>query len=86
VQLRAAVPGSRVVVCELAALEAVLKERVSAREPNDYWQNMLRYFVDLYHQRSDLARIRDFQVSNHDRSVDEAAREVIEKAGWQPQL
>jgi hypothetical protein len=82
--LRAAVPGSRFVVCELTAPEAVLKERVSAREPNEYWQNMLCNFVDLYHQRSDLARIRDFQVSTHDRSVDEAAREVIEKAGWQP--
>jgi predicted kinase len=84
VQLRAAVPGARFVVCELTAPKAVLEERVRVREPNEYWQNMLRYFVDLYHQRSDLARIRDFQVSTHNRSVDEAAREVTEKAGWQP--
>jgi predicted kinase len=83
VQLRAAVPGSRFVVCELTAPEAVLKDRVSAREPNEYWQDLLRAFVDLYHRRSDLASIRDFQVSTHDRSVNEAAREVIEKAGWQ---
>jgi hypothetical protein len=83
VQLRVAVPGSRFVVCELTAPEAVLKDRVSAREPNEYWQDRLRNFVDVYHQRSDLASIRDFQVSTHDRSVNEAAREVIEKAGWQ---
>jgi predicted kinase len=81
--LRAAVPGSRFVVCELTAPEAVLKERVTAREPNEYWQNRLRYFVDLYHQRSDLPKVRDFQVTTHDRPVDEAAQEVIEKAGWQ---
>lgn len=36
VQLRAAVPGSRFVVCELTAPETVLKERVAAREPNQY--------------------------------------------------
>jgi shikimate kinase len=83
VQLREAVSGSRFVVCELAAPEAVLKERVSEREPNEYWQHRLRDFVDLYHQRNDLARIRDFEVSTHGRSVDEAAREVIAKAGWQ---
>ena len=82
VLLRAAVPGARFAVCELTAPEAVLKDRVTAREPNEYWQNLLRDFVDLYHRRSDLARIRDFQVSTHDKSTDEAAHEVVEKAGW----
>ena len=82
-QLRAALPGSRLIVGELTAPEAVLKERVTAREPNEYWQNMLRSFVDLYHRRNDLARIRDFQISTYDRSVDEAAHEAIDKMGWQ---
>jgi predicted kinase len=80
--LRAAVPGSRFVVCELTAPVAVLKERVAAREPNAYWQDRLRSFVDLYHRRSDLPAIRDLLVTTHDRPVDDAAREVIEKAGW----
>ena len=83
VELRDAVPGARVVVCELTAPEAILKDRVTAREPNEYWQNALRDFVDLYHRRSDLGTIRDFQVSTYDRPIDEAAREVIEKTGWQ---
>ena len=82
VQLRAAVPDTRLVVCELTAPEDVLKDRVSAREPDDHWRAALRNFVDLYHQRSDLASLRDFQVCTHERPVDEAAREVIEKAGW----
>jgi predicted kinase len=81
-ELRAAVPGARFVVCELTAPEAVLKNRVTEREPNEFWQRRLRDFVELYHRRSDLTRIRDFQVETHGRSVDEAAREVVEKAGW----
>jgi predicted kinase len=82
VQLRAAVPGSRFVVCELVAPEPVLKERVTAREPSEYWRGRLRDFVDLYHRRTDRAEIRDFEVSTHERSVTEVAREVIDKVGW----
>lgn len=80
--LRAAVPGVPFTVCELTAPESVLEARVTARESNAYWQNRLRNFVNLYHRRTDLAKIRDFQVSTHDRPVTEAAREVVEKAGW----
>ena len=69
-------------MCELTAPEAMLKNRVTAREPNEDWQQRLRDFVDLFNRRTDLTRIRDFQVETHGRSVDEAAREVIEKAGW----
>jgi predicted kinase len=80
--LRAAAPGATFTVCELTAPGAVLKERVTAREPNEFWQSRLRDFVDLYHRRSDLPKIRDFQVSTHGKSVDEAAREALEKVGW----
>lgn len=81
-QLRAAAPCSRFIVCELSAPRQVLKDRVTEREPNEYWKSRLRAFVDLYHSRTDLAGIRDFQVSTHDRRVEDAAREVVEKAGW----
>jgi shikimate kinase len=82
--LRATVPGATFTVCELTAPEAILKERVTARESNEYWQSLLRDYVDLYHTRGDLPKIRDFEVTTHDRTVDEAAQEVIEKAGWSP--
>ncbi len=82
VELRATVPCSRFLVCELTAPESVLKERVTAREPNEFWQQRLSEFVDLFHRRTDLAGIRDFQVSTHDRSIEDSAREVIERAGW----
>jgi predicted kinase len=84
--LRTAVPGAKLAVCELTAPEAVLKDRVTAREPNEYWQSRLREFIDLYHRRSDLPKIRDFQVTTHEKSVYETAQEVIEKAGWQKEV
>jgi hypothetical protein len=57
-------------------------DRVRAREPDGFWRTRLREFVDLYHRRTDLPRIRDFQVNTDCCSVDEAARQVVEKAGW----
>ena len=80
VALRAATPASSFVVCELVAPVSVLKERVTAREPNEFWRARLRDFVDLHHRRTDLGRVRDFAVSTHDRPVEDAAREVIAKA------
>ena len=82
--LRTAVPGARLAVCELTAPKAVLIERVTAREPNEYWKEGLRRWVDIFHARDDLERIRDFLVSTHDRSEEDTAREIIEKAGWLP--
>ncbi|HWA64065.1 MAG TPA: AAA family ATPase [Caulobacteraceae bacterium] len=82
VQLRAAAPSSRFVVCELTAPLEVLKQRVTEREPNAFWKRRLQDFVDLYHGRTDLADIRDFVVSTHARSVEDAALDVIEKACW----
>jgi hypothetical protein len=80
--LRAAAPSSTLVVCELTAPLAVLKDRVTAREPNEFWRSQLEYFVNLFHGRDDLARIRDFEVSTHDKTLADTAREVLTKAGW----
>ena len=77
-----ALAGSAFAVCELTAPEAVLKERVTAREPNEFWQQRLRDFVDLYQSRTDLDRFVDFEVSTHDRPEGETAQEIIAKAGW----
>ena len=81
-QLRGATPAARFLVCELTAPESVLKDRVAAREPNECWRTRLREFVDLYHRRTDLPQIRNFQVNTHGCTVDEAAWQVVEKAGW----
>ena len=81
-QLRDATPGAQFLVCELTAPESVLKDRVTAREPNEFWRTRLRKFVDLYHRRTDLPQIRNFQVNTHGCTVEEAARQVVEMASW----
>jgi predicted kinase len=80
--LRNAVAGAPFTVCELTAPKHVLKARVTAREPDEDSQKGLRDWVDIYHRRTDLAKVRDFAVSTHNRSVEEAAREVLAKTGW----
>ena len=80
--LRAAVPGARLLICETTAPVAVLKQRVTEREPTDEWRERLRDFVDLYHSRSDHERIRHFQVTTHPHTVEQSVREILAKAGW----
>lgn len=81
-QLRDAMPGSRIIVCEVTAPIDVLKARVTAREPNEFWRARLRDYVDLHHARTDLERIRHILVSTNKKPIAATAREVIEKAGW----
>ncbi|GAB2582965.1 AAA family ATPase [Microlunatus antarcticus] len=82
--LRAAVPAARFLVCELTAPEAVLRHRVTEREAagGEYWQTRLLNFVDMYNRRTDLTQIRDFLVATNARSTEEAAKEIIDRAGW----
>ncbi|HTE22048.1 MAG TPA: AAA family ATPase [Candidatus Limnocylindria bacterium] len=81
-QLRDAMPAAKLVVCELTAPTAILKDRVAAREPNEYWQKRLRGFVDLYQGRTDNQEIMDFQVATHGKLIDNTAIEIIKKVGW----
>ena len=80
--IRAALPGARLMICETTAPIAVLKERVTEREPTEEWAAGLRTWIDVYHARSDHGRIRQFQVVTHPATVDESAREILERTGW----
>ncbi|MBM2616623.1 AAA family ATPase [Actinoplanes sp. LDG1-06] len=80
--LREAVPGARLLICELTAPVDVLKARVTEREPTDEWRSRLRDFVDLYHSRDDHDRIRRFRVSTHPATVETSVRDILDKAGW----
>jgi tRNA uridine 5-carbamoylmethylation protein Kti12 len=80
--LRDAIPAPKVMICELTAPKSILIDRVNAREPNAYWQERLRKWVDIYHQRDESQKFGDFQATTHDKSVDETAKEIIKKAGW----
>ena len=81
-QLRAAAPAASFVVCELTAPIAVLKARVTEREPTEEWRESLRAWVDHHAARTDLEDIRDVLVSTHDRTEEDAAREVLRVIGW----
>lgn len=81
--LRDALPATKFMICELIAPEEVLKERVIARESNDFWKDTLLKWVDVYQNRTEDLKFGDFQVNTHDKSVEEAAQEIVAQAGWQ---
>lgn len=80
--LRETMPAASFVVCELTAPIDVLKARVTEREPTEEWRESLRGWVDHHAARTDLESVRDILVSTHDRSEDDAAREVLRAIGW----
>ena len=82
-ELQNATPSSKFTICELVADELVLKERVTRREPNEYWQSKLRNLVERHLERFHR-EIRPFLVRTDDRSVDEAATQILNRLGWKP--
>jgi predicted kinase len=81
-RLRAAVPAASFAVCELTAPIDVLKARVTEREPTEELRESPRAWVDHHAARTDLESVRDVLVSTHDRSEEDAAREVLRAVGW----
>lgn len=59
-QLRAALPASRFIVCELIAPLEILKHRVWAREPNEHWRRELDKWVDV---STSATRVRSSETS-----------------------
>ncbi|SEH93527.1 Predicted kinase [Leifsonia sp. CL147] len=80
--VRAALPGARLIIVETTAPVAVLKKRVTDREPTEDVAAGTRTWIDLYHARSDHERIRHFQVTTHPARVDESVREILNLTGW----
>jgi predicted kinase len=80
--LREALPGARLIICELTAPLEILKQRVSDREPTEAMASDLRTWVDVYHARSDHERIRHFQVATYPSTVAESVQDVLRLAHW----
>lgn len=80
--LREATPARSFTVCTLTASLDTLKDRVTKREPNEYWQNKLRGLVETYEQRSDEEKFADFQISTDDKNVEETAKEIVRHVDW----
>jgi hypothetical protein len=81
-QLRAAIPAHSVTICELSASEATLHDRVTAREPNEFWRGKLRGLVDKYGERDAGQQFGDFRVRTEARSAHRAAEEILEHLNW----
>lgn len=77
-----AMPADKVIICELMAPKSILIDRVTAREPNAYWKERLKKWVDIYSERDESQKYGDFEVTTHDKSTEETAKEIIQKAGW----
>jgi chloramphenicol 3-O-phosphotransferase len=80
--LRNAMPCKEITICELVANESTLKDRVTRREPNEYWQNKLRNLVDKHISKDSADKFGDFRVRTDDKTVDDAAQEILERLGW----
>jgi tRNA uridine 5-carbamoylmethylation protein Kti12 len=80
--LRNATSCKQITICELVANESTLKDRVTRREPNEYWQDKLRNLVDKHISKNFAYKFGDFRVRTDDKSVDDAAQEILERLGW----
>lgn len=79
---KAATPGAKRTICELTAPAEILKQRVAERDPDD--AQRMHGLIDRYHQRKqdNSRKYSDFEVSTHNRSVEEVMAEILTKAGW----
>lgn len=80
--LRNATPCKDFTICELVANDSILKARVTSREPNEYWRSKLRALVDKHISKDFADRFGDFRVRTDEKSIDDAAQEILERLGW----
>jgi hypothetical protein len=60
----------------------VLRERIIEREPTEWSAIGQLEWIDKYHARDDLERIRDFRVVTHPVTIEESADEILRLTGW----
>jgi tRNA uridine 5-carbamoylmethylation protein Kti12 len=84
-RLHAAVPEASIVICGLTARADTLKNRVTAREPNEYWRSKLRRLVDNYFLRADgdESKYANFTLDTESDSAAVAARQIITTLKWE---
>jgi hypothetical protein len=81
-ELRDGAPCKGFTICELVADESTLKDRVTRREPDEYWQAKLRDLVDKHLNKDSADRFGEFRVRTDDKSIDDAAKAILERLGW----
>jgi tRNA uridine 5-carbamoylmethylation protein Kti12 len=81
-ELRSATPCRKFTICELVADAQTLKDRLTKREPNEYWQDKMRNLVDKYIDKSSEDKFGDFQVKTDDKAIQDAIKEILDHLGW----
>jgi adenylylsulfate kinase len=76
-----AVEAKNLVICRLIASVETMQQRVKNRELGVLSQQFIDR-VPILNGILDRARLDDFTVVNEDRSITEAAHEVLLRAGW----
>jgi hypothetical protein len=77
-----AAPANRTQVCEVLAPMEVLEERIKAREKREF---QIRLHLDYLYQYSHNGPNREqiaFQATNHDKTKEQTAVEILQKANW----
>jgi energy-coupling factor transporter ATP-binding protein EcfA2 len=80
--LRNATPCKDLTICELVADPVTLRDRVTSREPNEYWRSKLRSLVDKHISKIPAEQFGDFRVRTDDKSINDAVQNILERLGW----
>lgn len=81
-RLLAAVDRAPLHLVELTAAETTLVERVTTREPNDYWRSKLRGLVERYVERPADLKFGDIKIDTDTQRPEQSAHAVLEQIGW----
>jgi ABC-type ATPase involved in cell division len=77
-----AAPAKKTQVCEVLAPMAVLEERIKAREKRKFQVNLHLDYLRGYESNGPQKEQISFQVINHDRTLEQTALEIVQKAQW----
>ncbi len=80
-RLRAALRDASLTVCRLRAAVETMQKRVRERERGIFQQRYVDRVATL-ESRLDEARVEDYAVDTEGRTVTDAAREMLQRAGW----
>jgi len=80
-QIRAAVPGSRVVVCRLRSALDTMRQRVRLREPGMHQRRYVARVAEL-DTILDSAALDTYSISNDSCSVTDVARRLLARGAW----
>lgn len=77
-----AAPAKKTQVCEILAPINILEERIKAREKREFQIKLHLDYLYQYANNGPEPEQISFQVSNHNKTKEQSALEIIQKAGW----